>query len=141
MGYGKPLGFGGTQWALDATRSTLMQGSEISSRYTDLGSQAPVHGGSDMSRIVESLINEFRAAAKQAWNVEEIEDAAHVQEYLAIAKGISGLAVRYPRPRPTPEAKGMNFAWFMWNEGRGPGRALGSPTDDNIGLPDMPPPP
>lgn len=138
IGYGKPLGFGSTQWQLDPSRSTLQKGSERVSHYADLAAPAPALGSALSRDVVDTLIGEFRRAAKVAWGVSEIEAAPHVADYLAMARGVSGLAVRYPRRDREPKAENEEFAWFMANERNHNRNTLERPSAETAGLPHVP---
>ncbi len=137
MGYGKPLGFGSTQWTLNLTRSTLCSGTDLSARYRSLASSPLVNGTELTSESVESLVEQFRRATADAWGVREIEETPHVKDYLAISRGRVGLAVRYPRTVDAPNPNVRGFSWFVANEKQG-FHAPGLPTDDDVGLPRTP---
>jgi hypothetical protein len=88
---------------------------------------------------VRTLIDSFRSAAKRAWNTEEIEEAPHIAQYLAIARGKAGVAVRYPRMTAAPDPEGESYVWFVSNEGKkGLRAAAGDPAAEQPWLPHKP---
>jgi hypothetical protein len=58
----------------------------------------------------------FREASRDAWGSPTISTAPHVEDYLAVSRGLAKYPVHYPRTGAQPDPEGNNFAWFMSNE-------------------------
>jgi CRISPR-associated protein (TIGR03986 family) len=113
LGFGKPLGFGSVQIAVESVELL-----EPAARYQIEASANTLSSGwSEMPADVwQQLITRFQEALSQTHNSDSFNRLPNIRDLQTLlSKPKIDLPIHYPRPTQERDKEGKNYEWFMGN--------------------------